>query len=154
MGIPIHLEESDSTVKIFSYLVLKDKILTRDGLSRRGMRIGDLSCVLCTYCERETTIHLLFFCQYASQIWHKVSSTLGIKIMIRGITVEQIWTSSWRAVNSSRSMSRNAWTASFMCTVWHIWKQRNRVIFGDTALRTEVVAQRCVQDFKLWLKHC
>lgn len=33
-----------------------------------------------------------------------------------------------------------------MCTIWHIWRQRNGVVFGEPLLHPSRVASRCVRD--------
>lgn len=141
------------TVKIFIYLVLNDKILSRDVLSRRGMSIN-LNCALCGVCRRETTLHMLFYCHYATTIWRKVSAVLRTKIMTAATTIQETWTRSWEVVRQNRGMSRRAWATCCICTVWHIWKQRNRVVFGDNANHPTMVADRVVREYRLWLKHC
>lgn len=40
------------SVNFFAYLVLHDKILSRDVLNIRGLMI-DLRCVMCTVCHKE-----------------------------------------------------------------------------------------------------
>lgn len=54
-------------VKIFVYLVLKERILTHDMMERRGMKC-DLPYVVCSTCLIETPLPLLFLCPYAKQV--------------------------------------------------------------------------------------
>ena len=136
------------TVKIFTFLVLKNKILTKVVLSRRGMNV-DLACVLCTACMRETSLHLLFRCPYAIAVWRGVASALQCQILSTAASIKQTWYRSWSRISQGGAMKRKLWAASFMCTMWHIWKQRNAVVFGGQAVRPEVEALRCVQQLRL-----
>lgn len=141
------------TVKIFSFMALKNKILTKVVLSRRGMNV-DQRCVLCTACMRETTLHLLFLCPYAVAVWAEVAAMLQCPILSIGDSIKQTWYRSWARVSQGGAMKIKVWAASLMCTMWHIWKQRNAVVFGGQAMRPQAEAIRCVQQFRLWLQHC
>lgn len=126
------------TVKIFIYLVLNDKILTKNILNRRGMLVN-LRCALCFSCQRETTLHLFFCCPYAIAIWRKVSSILQTKIMSIADSIQD-WTRSWATVKQGIGMKCKTWATSFVCTVWHIWKQRNMVLFEENETNPNIVA--------------
>lgn len=69
------------SVKLFAYLMLHDKILLRVVLNKRGVLV-DLRCALWEACERETTLHLLFICPFATAVWRKESNIIGAKIMV------------------------------------------------------------------------
>lgn len=47
------------TVRVFTTLMLRDKILTHEVMNRRGMHC-DMNCILCVNCPIESTLHLLF----------------------------------------------------------------------------------------------
>jgi zinc-binding in reverse transcriptase len=53
-------------VKVFMWLVMHNRILTRDNL-RRGGWVGDLQCTMCT--EQESISHLFFNCHIVKQVW-------------------------------------------------------------------------------------
>jgi hypothetical protein len=56
-------------VRIFLWEVLKNSILTKDNLPRRGWT-GNDQCQFC--CEKETINHLLFGCGLAKLAWQVV----------------------------------------------------------------------------------
>lgn len=102
------------TVKIFAYLVLHDKILTKDVLSRRGLRV-DLRCVLCTGCLWETSLHLLFRCPYAKAVWRKVTEFIQFPIVTVSNSIQQTWFRSQAVVSQGNAMKRKIWAVvSFM----------------------------------------
>jgi hypothetical protein len=56
--------------KIFFWLLLKDRLSTRDLLQRRNMFLPDYSCVHCSDATLETLPHLLFDCPFALACWN------------------------------------------------------------------------------------
>lgn len=62
-------------IKIFLWLMLKNSILTKDNLLRRGWA----GCEQCHFClAKETVDHLFFRCTAARFIWQVVICALGI----------------------------------------------------------------------------
>ena len=55
----------------FQYRLLLNKIVTNHELLNWGLKDNDL----CTFCqkEKETCLHLLFYCQYTQEIIHKIA---------------------------------------------------------------------------------
>lgn len=135
------------TAKLFAYLVLKSKILTR------GMNYG-IHCSLCQNSPIESIAHVLYLCPYAVSVWFNVAKLLKRPIMKPSGMVENIWNSSWDMVRSTGVMPISEWYVRFICTAWFIWKQRSRVVFGDQCLGTIIVASRCVEEMRLWPLFC
>ena len=62
--------------KVFAWLMLMDRVNTRDMLLRRHFNIGeDHSCLMCNIDVLETNRHLLYECQFAIRCW----DTIGIQ---------------------------------------------------------------------------
>lgn len=141
------------TVKLFAYMVLQGKLLTKDILRRRGMDIL-VSCAMCMNCPVESTLHLLYLCPYAVSVWFEVSQLLNKTIMHPAMTVQQIWEASWQKAAQQGDTNRKKWLLMFCCTSWEIWKQRNDAIFNDRRLPAKLLAGRCVQQMRLWIKYC
>lgn len=141
------------TVKIFTYLAMQGKILTRDTLRRRGMNIL-ATCVMCDNCPVESVLHLLYLCPYATTVWFYVAQSLKRPIMKQAMTVQGILSCSWQMVKQQGGMSRKEWMSRFICVTWIIWKQRNAVVFGDNRLPPRLLAERCITERHLWLKYC
>ena len=60
-------------VKFFAWLILVDRLNTRDMLARRNFNVQPNNiCVLCSDNCVETIDHLLFDCSFAKQCWAKV----------------------------------------------------------------------------------
>lgn len=71
-----------------------------------------------------------------------------------GLTVQVIWEGSWTMVKESGGLNYAQWMSRFICVIWHIWKTRNRLIFEAERLPHRILADRCVQEMRDWLKYC
>ena len=106
-------------IKFFAWLLLNDRLNTKDLLQRRHWQVtSDFSCVLCPGGHHEDRFHLFFQCNFSHRIW----------------TYLQIdWTLSddlQTAVSRARSdFKQPFFTEVIMLAAWNIWKQRNGKIF-------------------------
>lgn len=137
-----------SKVKIFTFLLLKDRILTRDGLQRRGINCEE-HCVLCDERPLETVHHLFFQCQNAREVWAQCSDIMQSRDL-----VSEIWESSRLLYCSKEGNQRQDWVVNFMAVLWSLWRQRNEVIFRGSKVPPWLVASRADEDTKLWLRFC
>lgn len=55
--------------KVFFWLLIKDRLSTRELLRRNHMELPDYSCVLCTASVEESLTHLFLECPFAIQCW-------------------------------------------------------------------------------------
>lgn len=55
--------------KVFFWLLLKDRLSTRELLKRKNMALQDYSCVLCNANIEESLTHLFLECPFAIQCW-------------------------------------------------------------------------------------
>jgi hypothetical protein len=69
----------------FFWLVLKDKLSTRNMIRRRGMHLDDYQCVLCQLSTEETVMHLLFYCPFAKSCWNLLSFNFTDDLSIQQI---------------------------------------------------------------------
>ncbi|XP_078173997.1 uncharacterized protein LOC144567705 [Carex rostrata] len=141
------------TVKMFIFFALKGKLLTRDVLRRRGMNF-DAHCALCRNCPTESIAHVLYLCPYVVSVWFHVASTMTYLLMKSVGTVEDIWNASWDMVRLGGSLQIKDWALKFSCVSWHIWKQRNNVVFNNKEIDALIIANRCVEEMKLWSMYC
>jgi hypothetical protein len=111
-------------VRMFTTLMLMDRILTHDTMTSRGMQC-DTHCVLCEACQWETELHVFFKCRYALIIWRGIERNKDQKMMIIGNSIEQTWDRSWREARRGGTMTRKKWAPIFMCEIWNLLKQRN-----------------------------
>ena len=58
--------------KIFFWLLLHDRLSTRNMIKRRNMYLEDYNCALCAEPTEETRTHLFWDCQFAGCCWDKM----------------------------------------------------------------------------------
>lgn len=62
--------------KVFAWLLLADKLNTRNMLRRRHYRVAnDYACLLCDNPPEETLAHLFFACPFSSRCWNSLGVT-------------------------------------------------------------------------------
>jgi hypothetical protein len=105
--------------KFFGWLLLNDRLNTRDMLQRRNWHVTDEThCVLCPARIYEDRLHLFFQCNFSQRIWCYL----------------QIDWSLSQDLQTAASMARADFGKPFFMEVviiacWNIWKQRNEQIF-------------------------
>lgn len=141
------------TVKVFLYLFLQDRILTREVLERRNIYYQK-ECPLCSGCTLETSFHLFFRCRYAMRIWIKVQRITGVKLLLIKEGVHETWTVSMAHLKALGPIKYHIGQLWFMCTCWYIWLQRNNWIFKGILVPPEVVADRVILTGRMWNRFC
>ena len=49
---------------------------------------------------------------------------------------------------------RKAWLAASLCLFWMIWKERNRIVFGNEDLSIQKMKNSFVCNLWFWAKSC
>jgi hypothetical protein len=110
-------------LKVFIWLVFRDRINSRNLLKRRNYKVDndDYNCVLCDHLIEETTYHMLFVCDFSRQCWEHLNI---------------FWDHSLNFFDTMDLAKRQFGTSFFMeifsVAAWEIWKQRNAKIFRHT----------------------
>jgi hypothetical protein len=109
-------------VKVFMWLVLKNCILTKDNLMRRGWT-GNSQCHLCS--SEENMSHLLFECTFVRFVWQMLVCAFGfVRPPESAADMLGVWIGSFPA-----PLRKNILCG---CTAvcWTIWKTRNDACFN------------------------
>jgi hypothetical protein len=106
-------------LKVFSWLLILDRLNTRDLMTRKNWHLDSGSnCVLCNAATLETREHLFFECEFALRCWESI----GI-----------YWDTSVQISRRIKYVKQNFDGPCFMeilaCASWNIWKERNELIF-------------------------
>lgn len=109
--------------RVFLWLFLKNKILTKDNLYKRGWRKGDKLCQFC--CREESIQHFFFDCPTARIIWNIVICALNIKPILNKTQLFGTWLTSF-----DKNM-RNMMMVGAAAVIWAIWKTRNKACFDN-----------------------
>lgn len=104
--------------KVFFWLLLNDRLSTRNILKRKNMHLDSYECVLCQSATEECRNHLFVNCQFARSCWHSIGINLQSNIGI----LEAI-----RQIRSQSHQDFYILVVIVMC--WAIWSIRNDWIF-------------------------
>jgi hypothetical protein len=61
--------------KFFLWLLLRDRINTRNLLRRKNMHLDYYTCVLCNQGQEESSFHLFFQCSFGQSCWNSIPIT-------------------------------------------------------------------------------
>lgn len=106
--------------KVFSWLLMVDRVNTRNMLKRRQFVLADddYSFMMCPTPPEETLVHLFYQCPFASTCW----SALGISWPTHGNRFEIMHA-------GRRSWRLPMFMEVFVVAAWGIWKERNDKLF-------------------------
>jgi hypothetical protein len=118
--------------KVFFWLLLKDRLSTRNILRRRNMAMDSYDCVLCNMPTEECLDHLFLTCDFAKQCWN-----------LLGINIHQ--SDSFPDVVSSfrDKLQSEFFMVAVILLCWSIWTARNGWIFKNM----HPSIQNCKQSF-------
>nr|GEV75049.1 RNA-directed DNA polymerase, eukaryota, reverse transcriptase zinc-binding domain protein [Tanacetum cinerariifolium] len=114
-------------VNVLAWKIKLDNLPTRLNISCRGM---DIDSILCPTCSKavESTKHIFFTCQIASDILHLITSWWNIPYMeVSSYEEWLVWILSLRLSIKHKSVFGGV----CYVTWWHIWNFRNKSIFGS-----------------------
>lgn len=110
-------------IKVFMWLLFCDRLNTRDMLDRRNCahEDADLTCALCSLGVRETREHLFFSCPFSDTCWRKIGFTwnLNMEFFFQMVVLARL------------RFRGKSFLEFFSIECWHIWKQRNALIFQN-----------------------
>jgi hypothetical protein len=107
--------------KTFVWLLLRDRLNTRDMLQQRHWNVtNDSHCELCPIRDYEDRVHLFFECNFSTRVWNYL---------------QIVWTSNdsmdmqTLVVQAKRSCGHPFFMEVMIMACWHIWLIRNAAIF-------------------------
>jgi len=106
--------------KFFFWLLIRDRLNTRNLLRRKNMDIDDYSCVLCNGGHEETSFHLFFECSFSQSCWSSIPITWNLNLPSLGMVID-----------ARSSFGNVIFREIFITACWVIWTSRNAVIFDN-----------------------
>jgi hypothetical protein len=107
-------------IKFFSWLLLNDRLNTRNILRRRRKFLEEgYCCVMCRDTIEETSEHLFFDCQSVITRWFALGITWEEGLNIHG-----------KLIRAKRDFPHPFFMEIFMIGAWCIWNERNALIFN------------------------
>ena len=126
-------------IKVFGWLLLSDRLNTRNMLKRRHYNIGnDYTCPLCESNVEETLEHLFFGCAFSKDCW----SDIAICWSSQGSRLDWIST-------TKTAWNKPMFMAIFLQAAWSIWKERNNKVFRRIAPTKTSWISRLKEDLSL-----
>lgn len=104
--------------KVFFWLLIKDRLSTRELLRRKNMKLSDYNCVLCTASVEESLSPLFLECPFANQCW--AWKNLQIDQQLDPFQILQSF---------KNQLQVPFFMEIIIVMCWTIWKARNDWIF-------------------------
>lgn len=74
--------------KVFFWLLLRDRLSTRNILKTKHMQLDSYNCVLCSLLTKETSNHIFLECPFAKECWNSIGITFQSNITITEAVLE------------------------------------------------------------------
>jgi hypothetical protein len=126
--------------KVFFWLLLKDRLSTRDLLQRQLVELDSYTCDLCIRRKSETVAHLFFRCNFAKACW----SSIGASV-VTSRPVFQIL----RLIKDKLAVPFSMEIIILM--TWAIWTTRNAWIFNNIDPLVQDCKRKFLSEFSLLL---
>ena len=129
-------------IKVFLWLLKRDKLLTKTNLRDKGWP-GDLTCVFCS--AQENADHLFVSCSYVQCIWQWIASHNNF--IFNGITLDDLW-----LIEACIPLKdKNTVMLMLASVLWTIWLERNRICFNTTTpLSVKSIGAKLISLAHLW----
>jgi len=126
--------------KVFFWLLMKDRISTRELLKRKNMALQDFTCVLCSNNTEESLLHLFLECPFAAQCW----GAINIQIAQYSDPFEFL-------LSFRNQLGVPFFMEIIILMAWSIWKSRNDQIFRQLQPSFHGAKQFFKEEFQLLL---
>lgn len=126
--------------RVFFWLLLKDRISTRELLRRKNMALQDYNCVLCNVVVEESLAHLFLECPFAIQCWGMIN-----------IQIDQQADPFQNLQNFKDQLRVPFFMEIIVLMAWTIWRSRNDLIFRQINPTLQVARQNFRAELQLLL---
>lgn len=113
-------------INVFVQRLLLDKLPTCSNLSRRGLDVRDLSCVICSH-SVENIFHIVRGCSVAKEVWMLIQRWRDIDFP-HWMTIRDVF--NWVDGLILNMGCKMALITVVITNIWTFWKFRNDMIFG------------------------
>jgi hypothetical protein len=127
-------------IKIFTWLMENNAILTKDNMVKRKWE-GNPICVFCD--QPETLEHLIFQCIVAKCVWGMVGICMGATNIPSNIINYKEW------IQNILPQGKEVHHFGFAAISWAIWKSRNKIVFEKKIIKhpAEIIMHACAFMF-------
>jgi hypothetical protein len=124
--------------RVFAWLLVQDRLSTRNILRRKGITLESYNCEFCHVAHGETTQHLFWECPFAQQCW----GILNLQTVQAGDTSQN-----FQAIKDHLNSRFFMIPLILMC--WTIWKVRNELIFNNNQIGLQEAKHLFLKEAKL-----
>nr|GFB35488.1 RNA-directed DNA polymerase, eukaryota [Tanacetum cinerariifolium] len=136
-------------VNVHAWKVKLDGLPTRLNISRRGIDIESILCLMCGKAV-ESTSHIIFTCKMSKEIFRNISRWWDIVYMEISFYEEWLdWILNTRLSVKSKQLFEG------VCYVlwWHVWSFRNKTIFGSQIPSKAMISDDVVSRSFYWCRY-
>jgi len=136
-------------VQLFLWLVVQDKVNTRDFLFQHDyLTLQESRCAFCNK-SLESSSHLFIHCHFTWNKWMKLLSNQGFCSVFPKSVDDMCYQWSFMVKGKQQNLSRQL---LFSCVVWNLWLHRNDVIFNYASPNLQICFSMVRQSITLWLR--
>ncbi|GKC74363.1 RNA-directed DNA polymerase, eukaryota [Tanacetum coccineum] len=136
-------------INVHAWKVMTNSIPTRFNISRRGICIDSIRCVLCDE-GVETSNHLFFSCSLVRKVYRHISCWWDVP---EGVFENYEWWLSWMVnINLPHKIKLFLEGVSYVMW-WLLWNFRNKTIFETNAPSKATFFDKVASKSFLWCRH-
>ena len=133
-------------VKVFSWLALKDQILSRANLIKRGWQ-GPSHCCICGHHD-EIVMCIFFHYSISRLIWNFLLRDANSSLF--SITLKQVFSLKRHLVVQVCNLG---WNTLLLVIFWCLWLNRNEVVFRNNNRGVNSIFMHILALTSFWLDH-
>nr|GEU60725.1 RNA-directed DNA polymerase, eukaryota [Tanacetum cinerariifolium] len=140
------IDSSQKRFNIFIWRSLRDRLPFRWNLSRKGIDVISINCLICDH-GIDSAYHTLWVCLLASTVWTRVFNWLDLSPpSISNMLGLYAWIDSLHMSSSKKDI------LVVVCgvTLWSLWSFRNEVIFGTVHPKRSMLFDKIVDYSFRW----
>ncbi|XP_058217620.1 uncharacterized protein LOC131328732 [Rhododendron vialii] len=137
-------------MKIFAWLAVKEKAITRSKLLSRNV-LNEIHLALYPLCSLhlETHQHLFLHCHYSWSVWSIILEWRNMKWVCPASVPEL---ASWWFASGFSNLEKHIWKACFYATPWSLWLVRNDYVFNYSSKQALELRDIVKTRVAMWMK--
>lgn len=136
-AIPIWSSCVPNRVKIFAWLLFRDRLNSKSNLLRKFV-VTDSLCPRYGF-DGETHSHIFITCPLAQRIWQRIG-------ICPSATIDGLWD-----CRLPSQLDAAIWHSILLIILWKIWDSRNAMTFKQQNHCSTLTLKRIIDDLMLWM---